>query len=226
MLQCLICLAEEERDSRYSIKELFSDVSDDIFIGIIGGELKSSALKCGGRRSRVVARSIKDRRIYYRAYAFAARFIAGLDELPNEEQRDTRALMWRKPLRGLLSNDGCRATAKEIYDKAIELANAIPDLAKYAIDIKQEEVLVDLPFNRVVVRGGDILTRTDGGHIGTPQSVFRSRTVVTGIRAPETMRLRIHAAQSSGPSGVGIAGSCSLKPSISSWTSRPPAQQK
>ena len=172
MLQCLICLAEEERDSRYSIKELFSDVSDDIFIGIIGGELKSSALKCGGRRSRVVARSIKDRRIYYRAYAFAARFIAGLDELPNEEQRDTRALMWRKPLRGLLSNDGCRATAKEIYDKAIELANAIPDLAKYAIDIKQEEVLVDLPFNRVVVRGGDILTRTDGGHIGTPNLFF------------------------------------------------------
>ena len=172
MLQCLICLAEEERKSRYSIKELFSGVADDIFIGIVGGELKSSALKCGGKRSRVVARSIKDRRIYYRAYAFAARFIAGIDKLPNEEQRDTRALIWRKLLRELSGAEGCRATAKKIHDKAIELANAIPNLAEYAIDIKQEEILVDLPLNRVVVRGGDILTRTDGGHIGTPNLFF------------------------------------------------------
>ena len=172
MLQRLICLAEEEQDFKYSIEKLFSGVSDDIFIGIIGGELKSSALKCGGKRSRVVAQLIRDRRIYYRAYAFAARFIAGLDKLPNEEQRDTRALMWRKLLRGLSRDEGCRATAKNIYGKAIELANAIPDLAGYAIGIKPEEILVDLPLNRVVVRGGDILTRTDGGHIGTPNLFF------------------------------------------------------
>ena len=172
MLQRLICLAEEERDSTYSIQEFFSGVSDDIFIGIIGGELKSSAFKGGRDRSRVVALAIKDRRIYYRAYAIAARFIAGLDKLPDKEQRDTRAIMWREPLRKLSDDEGCRATAKKIYDKAKELANAIPDLAKYAIDIKQEEILVDLPVNKVVVRGGDILTRTDGGHIGTPNLFF------------------------------------------------------
>ena len=172
MLQCLICLAEEESGSKYSIKEFFSSVSDDIFIGIIGGELKSSALKCGGIGSSRVARLIKDRRIYYRAYAFAARFIAGLDKLPNKERRDTRALLWRKLLRELSSDEGCRTTAEKIYKKAIELASNIPDLAQYAIDIKQEEILVDLPFNKVVVRGGDILTRTDGGHIGTPNLFF------------------------------------------------------
>ena len=171
MLQRLICLAEEERSSSYSITELFSGDSDDIFIGIIGGELESSALKGGGKRSSVVAQSIKDRRIYYRAYAFAARFIAGLDKLPDKEQSDTRALIWLKLLRKLSSDEGRRATAQNIYDKAIELANAIPDLAD-AIDIKQEEILVDLPLNKVVVRGGDILTRTDGGHIGTPNLFF------------------------------------------------------
>ena len=96
----------------------------------------------------------------------------GLDRLPKEEQRDTRALSWSKLLRELARDEGCRATAGEIYTKAIELANAIPDLAEYAIDIKQEEILVDLPFNKVVVRGGDILTRTDGGHIGTPNLFF------------------------------------------------------
>lgn len=172
MLQRLICLAEEECDFKYSITELFSGVSDDIFIGVIGGELQSSVLKCGGKRSSVVARSIKDRRIYYRAYAFAARFIAGLDKLPDKDQHDTRALMWSKLLRELSSDEGCLATAKKVYDKAIEIAKVIPDLAESATDIKEEEILVDLPVNKVVVRGGDILTRTDGGHIGTPNLFF------------------------------------------------------
>ena len=205
MLQCLICLAEKERESRYSITELFSGVADDIFIGIVGGELKSSALKGGGKRSRVVARSIKDRRIYYRAYAFAARFIADIDKLPNEEQRDTRALIWRKLLRDLSAAEGCRATAKEIYDKAMELANAIPDLAECAIDIKQEEILVDLPLNRVVVRGGDILTRTDGGHIGTPNLFFDPERWSQAYEHQKQCGFVVHAAQPSGPGGVGIA---------------------
>ena len=172
MLQRLICLAEEECDFRYSIEDLFSGVSDDIFVGIIGGDLKSSVLKCGGKRSFAVAKSIRERRIYYRAYAFAARFIAGLDKLPNEEQSDTRALMWLKPLRDLSSDEGRLSTAKKIYDKAIEIAKVIPDLAKSATDIREEEILVDLPVNKVVVRGSDILTRTDGGHIGTPNLFF------------------------------------------------------
>ena len=172
MLQRLIYLAEEECGSSYSINEFFSGVSDDIFIGIIGGELHSSILKCGGRRSRVVARSIMDRRIYYRAYSYAARFIAGLDNLPNEERRDTRALKWGKLLRQLSSDEGCRDTAKKIHAKAIRLAKVIPDLAESANDMKEEEILVDLPLNKVVVRGGDILTRTDGGHIGTPNLFF------------------------------------------------------
>ena len=172
MLQRLIILAEKERDSEYSIKEFFSGVSDDIFIGVVGGELESSALKCGGERSQVVARSIKERRIYYRAYAFAARYIAGLHQLPEGELRDTRALIWSKLLREFSSDQGSRAMAEKIHAKTLELAEAIPDLAEYATDIRQEEILVDLPFNRVVVRGGDILTRTDGGHIGTPNLFF------------------------------------------------------
>ena len=52
------------------------------------------------------------------------------------------------------------------------LAAAIPDLAECGTDLEPEEILVDLPLNKVVVRGGDILTRTDGGHIGTPNLFF------------------------------------------------------
>ena len=172
MLQRLIRLAEEERSSQYSIGALFSGLSDDIFVGVVGGELESPNLKCGGTRSQAVARSIQERRIYYRAFAFAARFIAGLDKLPREEQQDTLALMWRKLLRELSNDQGCRDTAEKIHNKAIELAHVIPDLAAQGNDLKPEEILVDLPLNRVVVRGGDILTRTDGGHIGTPNLFF------------------------------------------------------
>ena len=172
MLQRLIRLAEEERGSTYSIGELFSGFSDDIFVGVVGGELTSPNLGCGGVRSQTLAQSIQERRIYYRAYAFAARFIAGLDKLPHDEQRDTRALMWRKLLRKLSSDQGRHAIAEQIYRKATELLSIIPELAEQGADLKPEEILVDLPLNRVVVRGGDILTRTDGGHIGTPNLFF------------------------------------------------------
>ena len=172
MLHGLIDLAEEERDTKYAIADLFPGFSDDIFIGVISGELKTATLQCGGIRSQAVARAIQERRIHYRAYAFAARFIAGLDELPDEDQRDTRALLWRRLLRKLSNDQGCRATAAAIHDKAMRLAGAIPDLAECGQDLGQEEILVDLPFNKVVVRGGDILTRTDGGHIGTPNLFF------------------------------------------------------
>lgn len=173
MLQRLVCLAEEERGGKkYSIKDLFSEFSDDILSGILGGELKSEALVGGGYRSCKINQAIQERRVYYRAYAFAARFISGLDTLPDEEQQDTRALKWRKLLRKLTNDEDKRAVAEKIHNKAVELANAIPDLKQYAADLRQEEILVDLPLNQVVVRGGDILTRTDGGHIGTPNLFF------------------------------------------------------
>lgn len=172
MLKRLICVAEEECGSRYSIEELFSGVSDDIFVGIIGGDFTSQALRSGGRRSIAIARSIEGRRIYYRAYAFAARFVAGLDHLPRNEQRDTRALMWRRPLKELSGDEGCFAMSQEIHKKAIDIAKAIPEIDNSGTEIQEEEILVDLPLNRVVVQGGDILTRTDGGYIGTPNLFF------------------------------------------------------
>ena len=172
MLQRLICLAEEEREADYSIRELFTGISDDILVNVVGGELKSETLMSGKERTRTLARSVQDRRIYYRAFAFAARFIAGLDEFPDKEQRDTRAVKWTKLLRELSTDQGCLTIAGKIYEKALNLAKAVPELSKQAHELKAEEILVDLPVNKVVVRGGDILTRTDGGHIGTPNLFF------------------------------------------------------
>ena len=172
MLQSLIRVAEDERKSDYSIRDLFAGVSDDVLVGVVGGELRSAVLKGGGDRSRVICGAIQERRIHYRAYAFAARFIAGIEHLPERDQQHTRALMWRELIRKLTTDSGCRDMALKIHSKAEELSRVIPDLADYGAGLADDEILVDLPINRVVVRGGDILTRTDRGHIGTPNLFF------------------------------------------------------
>ncbi len=172
MLRRLIGLAEEERGTELTIKEFFTGFPDDIFVSVIGGALQSPALQCGDERSQAVARMIKDRRIYYRAYAFSARFIHGLENLPEADQRDTRALKWSALLKQLLTEDKRKIIKKKIFEKALAQINS--DLANCAHDLSPEDILIDLPLNRVVVRGGDILTRTDGGHIGTPNLFFDS----------------------------------------------------
>ena len=172
MLQRLVRLAEEESASAYAISDLFADVSDDIFVNIVGGRLTSPPTTGGGPRSAKFAKAILRRDIHYRAFAFAARFILGPHDLPEPDQHDTRALMWRKLLRTLSTDEGCHSTAETIHNIALQLAAEIPDLAVIGENLEPEEVLVDLPLNKVVVRGGDILTRTDGGHVGTPNLFF------------------------------------------------------
>ena len=136
MLQRLVCLAEEELKRTYSISDLISDTSDDIFIGIIGGEIRSADIESGGARSCSLAQSIRDRLVYYRAYAFAARFIVGPTKLSSEEERDTRALLWRKVLRELYTEEGCRGLAQQIYDKATSIANVVSEFAADAETLK------------------------------------------------------------------------------------------
>ena len=172
MLRELIVLAEKERKDRYSIQDLFSETTDDIFVGILGGELRSSRLSGGGLRSASIAKAIGQRRIHYRAYAFSARFISAPKSLTEEDLRDTRALMWRRLLRQLSSDQRRREVANHIYKKSLILGREISELAPLADGLQPEEILVDLPFNKVVVRGGDILTRTDQGHVGTPNLFF------------------------------------------------------
>ena len=172
MLQSLIRVAEDERDAQYSIRDLFAGPSDDVLVSAVGGELRSESLESGGDRSRVICRAIQERRIHYRAYAFAARFIAGTGGLPEDDQQDTRALMWRRLIRELTTGSGRRSMARRIHAKAVELSRAIADLGDHGAGLQEDEILVDLPVNRVVVRGGDILTRTDKGHIGTPNLFF------------------------------------------------------
>ncbi|MCY4259988.1 MAG: hypothetical protein OXC91_06960 [Rhodobacteraceae bacterium] len=172
MLRCLIGLAEKERGQPFAIEEFFTGITDDIFVGTVGGIFRIKEFKGGGKRSRVFAGMLHDRRIHYRAFAFAARYLKGLGSLSDKEQRDTRARLWRKPLRELSSHAGCEAMAEKIFKKAKKLSENVPELTDFGRNLRREHILLDLPLNDAVVRGGDILTRTDGGHIGTPNLFF------------------------------------------------------
>jgi HD superfamily phosphohydrolase len=172
MVRRLIVLAEEERRRQFELAELYHDGSDDSFINVLGGMLTAQGVTPGKDRSEVLARSIRYRDVYGRAYAFAARNIAGLADLAPEEQRETRALLWTMMLSDLRTEEGRGRLAQEIYGKACALVGSIPELA--GGQLQPEHVLVDVPPNKTVSHKGDILTRSHSGHVGTPNLYFNA----------------------------------------------------
>jgi HD superfamily phosphohydrolase len=172
MVRRLIQLAEEERGRPFSVGELFFDVPDDTVIPVLGGILQESGFQAGSARSGKLATAIQTRELYYRAFAFAPRFIAGLSGLPEADKRDAKATLWTQVLGELSTIAGCDRLAQRIFDKAQRLtANLGVELAPEG-DLQPENVVVDLPVNKTVVRGGDILTRTEGGYVAPPNLFF------------------------------------------------------
>lgn len=171
MVRRLIMLAEEKREKQFAFSELFYDFPDDTMLGILGGKIFTPTLACSDGRCTELASAIQNRQIYYRAFAFAPRFIGGLSGLPEKELRDAKALLWQPVLSELSTLEGCNKISQRIYEIALQLKEKVADLA-IEDKLQPEHILVDLPVNRVVVRGSDILTRTEDGQIGTPNLFF------------------------------------------------------
>lgn len=171
MVRQLINVAEHERERLFSIPELLTNASDEEMIGIVSGELKSARFDGGGERSLYLGRAIKERRLYRRAYAFAARFIR-LTGLSEEQKKETRTVLWDRLSGDLASANACESLAKAIWAKAAELATAIPALSHKANDFRREHVLVDISATDKVVRPADTLMRTHGGYVSMPNLFF------------------------------------------------------
>jgi hypothetical protein len=143
-------------------------------LSLLGGHLRSDILPPGGSRSHELALAILNREIHYRSFAFASRFVAGYDVIKAEQSelfRDTLPEVWKPILRELRDEAACSTLARAIHLKAKDLA-IIPELRAQAENIRPEDILVDLPTNKVAARGSDILTRTDAGVLGTPNLFF------------------------------------------------------
>jgi hypothetical protein len=175
MARRLIVLAEEERGTPYEVASFFADFADDTMVALFGGQLSSESLGSGKEHSRRLAQALLDRDVYYRCYAFASRFIAGYEALRQEQPgifNDIVQSVWTSILTALRDDTACAGVADTIYSKAVELGQLLPEFQDRMSGFRPEHVLVDLPTNKVVARGGDILTRTDADVLGTPNLFF------------------------------------------------------
>ena len=173
MARSLLSLAAQESGGALVLGDFFSGVSDDSLIAILSGHLGSRSIPSGRDRAASIGTALLGRRVYHRAFAFAARFIGGHGGLPEQERQDTKALLWSAVLTFFSSgSDPADQLAGEIYEKSMQIAAAVPELAPLGEDLSAEHVLVDLPLNKAVVRGSDILTRTEDGHVNTPNLFF------------------------------------------------------
>jgi len=172
MVRRLIQLTEQERGSPFAVRELFFDYPDDTVVFVLGGMLRDAEINGGNVRCRQLANLIHNREVHYRAFAFAPRFISGISVLPDKEKRDARALLWNGPLSELSSLAGCDELAQVIFEKAKLLIEKIEGLKRTAMELHPEHIVVDLPVNKIAVRGGDILTRTEDGYVATPNLFF------------------------------------------------------
>ena len=175
MAQRLVQIAEDERGHPFTLQELFFDVSDDTMVEVLGGRLSSSDMSGGTDRARDLARWIRERSLYYRALAFAARFVAGMEGFQDDETRDSeRAALWRQVTIGLATFEQIRAFEQEIFCVAKEVAHMDEHLKASMANLRPEHIIVDLPMNKTQPSGNLLLTRTEDDQVGIPNPVLRS----------------------------------------------------
>lgn len=171
MVRRLIDVAEQERHRLFTLEELFAEHADDAVLHLLGGIYTSAHFSPGGPRAAALAQQLVGRDMYYRAYAFSHRFLAGLEGLPERQRQEIRAMAWRKVVAVLADEQKTHAIEAEILKKAHQLAATIPELGTQG-HLGSEHVLLDLPLNKVAAKGSEILTRTEGGYIGSADLFF------------------------------------------------------
>lgn len=173
MLRRLYELVQDSPETPLAFSEILTSTPDD---GAVLGICNHASIQCADDRVRqriqTLGRSIQLRDLYVRSYAFSSRFISGLEGLSAVSRADTLALIWNRIIRELSEPEGRTNVAQSIHQKGRDLISAVPDARLVAEDFYPEHVLVDLPTSGSVARGGDILTRTQSGHIATPNLFF------------------------------------------------------
>ncbi len=159
MVRRLFEVAQEERGRNFSISEYFSDVTDDAMIYLLSDDMKIRGLEGGGERAKLLGRAIRIRHFYHRAFAFAERFIRGLEDVEGDDETNTRSILWM----GVLEEFNERRLSNEIFDLAVRLKTEIPEFQKAKDAFGPEHVLVDLPDDHATVPRGKLLMRTESG---------------------------------------------------------------
>lgn len=179
MAQRLAITAQEERGSRMNLEEVFSRISDDTMIRVLGGEVTHPAIGSGGRRARGLARAILDRNLYHRAFAFRGRFIA-CPALTERDKEDLRQNKWGSLVKALESLESRMALEQAIFEFAQQIGRSLRDkfpedeALKDALDhlaaAGREQIIVDLAESKAdAIR---ILARYPNDRLAVPEFSF------------------------------------------------------
>lgn len=190
MAQRLIYYADPEAKS-LSLETLYASLPDDTVVRAFGG-LK---IKLGTEADPVVfpstpasteiSKAIVSRRLYQRAFAFAGRFIAGLDDLVTdgdvpsdgrtEDEKDAeRARVMTRVNTKLVDMDGRLAAEAEIAALAKTIGETLPEghpLRKQAEGLSSHHIIVDLPRTPHPPRITTI-ARNDDGRLDVPDVFY------------------------------------------------------
>lgn len=174
MLRKVVEVAADEQSGGLSLADFFTLFSEGEYLALWSGALTSATVVFRNVESaQAIAGALLSRHIYHRAFAFAPRFIVGLEGLPEDEGLATRQLLYDNVLTALQTEEGRSKFASHIVGIAKSLGECVPELAQAAAFITAESVLIDFPPNKTVVsRGNDILTRTEGGEVVPPNLFF------------------------------------------------------
>lgn len=180
MAQRLMMVAERDRKRRFELPEIFATVDDETMLRIFAGDVTHPGIEVGSPAAAGLARSILDRDLLHRAFAFRGRFIAlppGVDPDSIEQNQNT---LWGRVVKEL---DGLKPRYElgmEIHQLAVQCARTIrdagidPDTMEHYVQtleaIGPEQVIVDLPS--IKTEGIRILARYPNGAIRVPEFSF------------------------------------------------------
>lgn len=152
MAQRMLHYARTERGRDFELGELYQAVSDDTMIRLFTGDLTVAGFEGGRAMTAELGRSILDRELYVRAFAFRASFhTAGGAE--KDEQASVAALAeaWSPVSSGLAELGDRLAAESAIVSIAKRIAPhlGVSWLSELATDLNEAHVIVDLAENRV-----------------------------------------------------------------------------
>ena len=188
MAQRLVYYADPEV-TQLSLRELYAPLTDEMVIRAFGGlSAETEATFPSTKSSRELASAILNRDLYKRAFAFAGRFIAGLDTdgevdpdneqflsstLEDDKDAERQRVMEKANLE-LSELKGRLDAEKEIADLAVKFSQAFPvdeDLHKEGQSLSSHHVIVDLPKSPHPQRITTI-AKADDGRLDVPDVFY------------------------------------------------------
>jgi len=183
MAQRLVHYADEARNLRVS--DLFLSLPDEAMIRALGGLITAGLPLTPNPKAKALATALVSRGLYKRAFAFAGRFLAGLefDPSPGEDASDPSSPDVVEPTMSEQEKDAERARVLHQINKRLpdllsrievertiaalakKLGQAFPDghpLRKQAETVEDYHIIVDLPRSPVPARIQVIAMMEDG----------------------------------------------------------------